>query len=142
MQRYYFDHNATTPVSPAVLAAMVPCLGEVYGNASSIHYFGQGAKRQLALEVLWNTYPIASAIRTGKVESIDNYLITGREDGMLSFDESVRQLLQADKITREVAEALFVSVHTVDANLKRIYRKLGVRSRTELANELRRRSDP
>jgi twitching motility protein PilT len=64
----------------------------------------RGAKRHLALEVLWNTYPIASAIRSGKWESIDNYLITGREDGMLSFDESVRQLLIAEKITRAVAE--------------------------------------
>ena len=64
----------------------------------------RGAKRHLALEVLWNTYPIASAIRTGKVESIDNYLLTGRDEGMVSFDESVRQLLRAGKITREVAE--------------------------------------
>jgi twitching motility protein PilT len=64
----------------------------------------RGAKRHLALEVLWNTYPIASAIRTAKVESIDNYLLTSRDDGMISFDESVRQLLRADKITREVAE--------------------------------------
>jgi twitching motility protein PilT len=64
----------------------------------------RGAKRHLALEVLWNTYPIASAIRTGKVESIDNYLVTSREDGMVSFDESVRQLLRAGKITRAVAE--------------------------------------
>src|SRR5262245_17442980 len=64
----------------------------------------RGAKRHLALEVLWNTYPIASAIRNGKIESIDNYLLTGREDGMVSFDESVRQLLRAEKITRAVAE--------------------------------------
>jgi twitching motility protein PilT len=64
----------------------------------------RGAKRHLALEVMWNTYPIASAIRTGKLESIDNYLLSGREDGMISFDESVRQLLRAGKITREVAE--------------------------------------
>jgi twitching motility protein PilT len=64
----------------------------------------KNAKRHLALEVLWNTFPIASAIRTGKVESIDNYLMTGREEGMVSFDESVRQLLKAGKITREVAE--------------------------------------
>jgi twitching motility protein PilT len=64
----------------------------------------RGAKRHLALEVLWNTYPIASAIRSGKIESIDNYLLTGREDGMVSFDESVRQLFRAEKITREVAE--------------------------------------
>ena len=64
----------------------------------------KGAKRHLALEVLWNTYPIASAIRSGKVESIDNYLLSGREEGMVSFDESVRQLLMAEKITRAVAE--------------------------------------
>jgi twitching motility protein PilT len=64
----------------------------------------RGAKRHLALEVLWNTHPIASAIRTGKLESIDNYLITNREEGMISFDESVRRLLKAGKITREVAE--------------------------------------
>src|SRR5258707_15227373 len=34
----------------------------------------RGAKRHLCLEVMWNTHPIASAIRTGKVESIDTYL--------------------------------------------------------------------
>jgi twitching motility protein PilT len=64
----------------------------------------RGEKRHLALEVLWNTYPIASAIRTGKWESIDNYLITSRDEGMVSFDESVRQLLRAERITRPVAE--------------------------------------
>ena len=63
----------------------------------------KGNKRHLALEVLWNTYPIASAIRTGKVESIDNYLLTGRNEGMMSFDESVRLLLKEEKISREVA---------------------------------------
>jgi twitching motility protein PilT len=63
-----------------------------------------GEKRHLALEVLWNTYPISSAIRSGKIESIDNYLLTGREEGMISFDESVRQLLRAGKISSEVAE--------------------------------------
>jgi twitching motility protein PilT len=64
----------------------------------------RGAKRHLALEVLWNTNPIASALRTGKIESIDNYLLTGRSEGMVSFDESVRRLLLAGKINREVAE--------------------------------------
>ncbi len=47
MQRYYFDHNATTPVSPEVFAAMAPVMTEVYGNASSIHHFGQDARRML-----------------------------------------------------------------------------------------------
>ncbi len=61
-------------------------------------------KRHLALEVMWNTHPIASAIRTGKIESIDNYILTGREEGMFTCDESVRLLLRAGKITRAVAE--------------------------------------
>jgi twitching motility protein PilT len=64
----------------------------------------RGAKRHLALEVLWNTHPVAAAIRLGKVESIDTCLVTGRAEGMVSFDESVRQLLRAGKITRDTAE--------------------------------------
>lgn len=47
MHHYYFDHNATTPVAPPVLEDMRTCLAEVYGNASSIHYFGQAAKGRL-----------------------------------------------------------------------------------------------
>jgi cysteine desulfurase len=47
VQRFYFDHNATTPIAPEVLETMVVCLGQVYGNASSIHHFGQGAKQKL-----------------------------------------------------------------------------------------------
>jgi cysteine desulfurase len=43
----YFDNNATTPVDPEVLAAMLPYLGEVFGNPSSIHRFGQAARRGL-----------------------------------------------------------------------------------------------
>jgi DNA-binding CsgD family transcriptional regulator len=46
----------------------------------------------------------------------------------------VAELVAAGGTNREVADALFVSVHTIEANLKRIYRKLGVRSRTELAS--------
>jgi twitching motility protein PilT len=64
----------------------------------------RGAKRNLAIEVLWNTNPIASGIRNGKLESIDNYLMTNREEGMISFDESIRKLMRAGKISRGVAE--------------------------------------
>ena len=44
MKRIYFDHNATTPIAPEVLAAMLPYLTEEYGNASSIHAYGQNAR--------------------------------------------------------------------------------------------------
>jgi DNA-binding CsgD family transcriptional regulator len=46
----------------------------------------------------------------------------------------VAELVAGGSTNREAADALFVSVHTVEANLKRIYRKLGIRSRTELAS--------
>jgi cysteine desulfurase len=41
MPRIYFDNNATTPVLPEVLNAMRPYFGERFGNASSIHSYGQ-----------------------------------------------------------------------------------------------------
>jgi cysteine desulfurase len=47
VQHSYFDHNATTPVAPEVMETLVLCLDQVYGNASSIHHFGQEAKRRL-----------------------------------------------------------------------------------------------
>lgn len=47
MPRFYFDHNATTPVSTAILEVLLPALLEVYGNASSIHQDGQLARQRL-----------------------------------------------------------------------------------------------
>ena len=43
-RRVYLDHNASTPVHPEVLAAMLPFFGEVYGNPSSVHAFGRAAR--------------------------------------------------------------------------------------------------
>jgi len=44
MQRIYLDHNATTPLDPRVLDAMLPYLREAFGNPSSLHWFGQRAR--------------------------------------------------------------------------------------------------
>ncbi|MDR1936830.1 MAG: cysteine desulfurase [Candidatus Accumulibacter sp.] len=41
----YFDHNATTPVDPAVLEAMLPWFSERFGNASSRHEYGRAARQ-------------------------------------------------------------------------------------------------
>jgi DNA-binding CsgD family transcriptional regulator len=48
-------------------------------------------------------------------------------------EQRIAQLVGEGKRNREIAEALFISVKTVEANLSRIFHKLGVRSRTELA---------
>ena len=56
--------------------------------------------------------------------------------GLTPTEAQIARLVAEGRTNREVAEALFVSVHTVEANLKRVYRKLDVRSRTELARKL------
>src|ERR1035438_1074661 len=43
----YFDYNATTPLDPAVRDAMLPFLGEGWGNPSSVHHVGQKARAAL-----------------------------------------------------------------------------------------------
>jgi len=42
--RIYFDHSATTPLDPRVLAAMGPFLSEAFGNPSSLHHEGRVAR--------------------------------------------------------------------------------------------------
>jgi cysteine desulfurase len=65
-RRVYLDHNASTPVHPEVLAAMLPYFVERYGNPSSIHGFGREAREGLdgARE------RVAHFLRVGKEEIV------------------------------------------------------------------------
>ena len=81
MRRIYFDHNATTPVDPAVLAAMLPYLSAEYGNASSVHSFGQGARGAVerareSVAALIGAQPAEIVFTSGGTES-DNAAICG-----------------------------------------------------------------
>jgi DNA-binding NarL/FixJ family response regulator len=51
-------------------------------------------------------------------------------------EQRIAELVGEGKKNREVAEALLISVKTVEANLSRIFHKLGVRSRTELTRRI------
>ena len=47
MRKVYLDHNATTPTHPEVVKEMLPYYGKIYGNPSSIHQFGQEARKAI-----------------------------------------------------------------------------------------------
>jgi cysteine desulfurase len=81
VRRHYFDNNATTPVDPRVFAAMRPAFEEAFGNPSSIHAFGQdakrlseGARRQVA--ALFGCEP-KEVVFTGGGSEADNLAILG-----------------------------------------------------------------
>jgi cysteine desulfurase len=81
MNTIYFDHNATTPLDARVRAAMEPCLGEVFGNPSSVHRLGQRARALLddARERVARTLqckPAEIVFTSGGTES-DNLAIFG-----------------------------------------------------------------
>ncbi len=82
--RIYFDHNATTPVDPAVTDAVCAALGGDFGNPSSIHHFGQRAKSivddaRSAVAALIGAQPSDLIFTSGGTES-DNLAIRGAAD--------------------------------------------------------------
>ena len=80
-RKIYLDHNATTPVHPEVLEAMLPYYKERFGNASSIHSFGREAKvaleesREKVAKFL-NADPLEIYFTSGGTES-DNLAVKG-----------------------------------------------------------------
>ena len=86
MQRIYLDHNATTPVAPAVIERMMAVLREEYGNPSSVHHFGQRAKAALdearsQVATLIGADPSEVVFTSGGTES-DNYAIRGAAEAL------------------------------------------------------------
>ena len=81
VNRVYLDHNATTPVHPAVVDAMARVLKEDFGNPSSVHHFGQRAKAAVdqassAVAALIGADPGEVVFTSGGTES-DNFAIRG-----------------------------------------------------------------
>ena len=81
MRRVYFDNNATTPLAPEVFEAMRPYLTEDFGNASSIHWYGQRAKAAIEsareqVAKLINARPSEIIFTSGGTES-DNAALLG-----------------------------------------------------------------
>lgn len=77
----YFDYNATTPLDPAVREEMLPYLGEIFGNPSSVHHVGRKARALLddardRVAVIWRSKPSEVVFTSGGTES-NNLAIFG-----------------------------------------------------------------
>lgn len=93
MKPIYLDYNATTPIDPAVLEAMLPWLREGFGNPSSAHEYGARAhdaveKGRAQIAALLDAKP-AEVILTGGGTEASNHAIKGaffaRQRGMAGF---------------------------------------------------------
>lgn len=77
----YLDHNATTPIDPVVLAAMLPWLESQYGNASSRHEYGRQARQAIdearqRVAVAVNAHPTEVVFTSGGSEA-NNLFVKG-----------------------------------------------------------------
>jgi cysteine desulfurase len=84
--RIYLDHNATTPVDPAAADAMMRALKDLFGNASSVHYYGQQAKAAMddarsAVAALIGAEPSEIVFTSGGTEA-DNFAIRGAAEAL------------------------------------------------------------
>jgi cysteine desulfurase len=100
--RIYLDHNATTPPAAGVLAAMTEALRENFGNASSVHFFGQHARTVIdearaAVAALIGAEP-AEVVFTGGGTESDNFAIRGAAEVL---DPTGRRHLVASAIEHE-----------------------------------------
>ncbi|HJZ76285.1 MAG TPA: aminotransferase class V-fold PLP-dependent enzyme, partial [Vicinamibacterales bacterium] len=84
--RVYFDYNATTPLAPEVIETVTRSSAEVFGNASSIHRFGQQAKAALdearsAVATLVGGDPSEVVFTSGGTEA-DNFALRGAAEAL------------------------------------------------------------
>lgn len=85
MRWVYADHNATTPLDPRVLEAMLPYLRDRFGNASSIHSYGREARAAIDQARVCVAQLLGAQeseiIFTGSGTEADNTVIFGVPDG-------------------------------------------------------------
>ena len=117
MSRIYLDNNASTPVRPEVLEAMLPYFGEHFGNASSVHAFGQEAKgavedARAQVAALLNATPGEIVFTSGGTESDNIGVIGGAKALPFKGRHIIVSAIEHDAV-RHAADALEREGYTV-----------------------------
>lgn len=127
------EAHAVLP-QPFERARTVLVLGEVQRRAK------RRAEARSSLSEALDSFVALGAPRWASRAAEELARVTGRSaepaGGLSETERRVAMLAAAGRTNKEIAAELFVAVRTVEANLTRVYAKLGVRSRTELANRL------
>jgi DNA-binding NarL/FixJ family response regulator len=140
------EHTAARAAIAAALDAHSE-LPEPFEHARTLHIHGRiernarnwGAARAALVDALqrfdllgaahWSEQVAADLARLPGRRPVDSAALTTRE-------REIAELAASGLTNKDVAGRLFLSVRTIEANLSKVYAKLGVRSRTELANRL------
>jgi len=117
VSRIYLDHNASTPVRPEVLEAMLPYFAAQYGNASSVHAFGQEAKGAMEeararVAALVNATPGEIVFTSGGTES-DNMGVLGAARALAAKGRHVVVSAIEHDAVRHASDALEAEGFTV-----------------------------
>ena len=125
--------------NPFELARTRLDLGRIYRRAR------HRVQARDALTEALTTFDELRAVRWVETTRRELARISGRRvddpDALTEAERRIAELVAAGSSNKDTAATLFVTVHTVEGALTRIYRKLGVRSRTQLAARLAERPD-
>jgi cysteine desulfurase len=110
MARIYLDNNASTPVRPEVLEAMLPYFGEKHGNASSVHAYGQESRGAIeearsTVAAFLNAAPGEIVFTSGGTES-DNLAVIGTARALRSKGRHVVTTAIEHDAVRHAVDAL------------------------------------
>ncbi len=120
----YLDNAATTPLDPAVLAAMLPYMESVYGNPSSLHAYGRATKvaieksRKTVAELL-HASPTEIFFTSGGTEG-NNLVLAGAVErlGIQHIITSPTEHLSVLEVVQQLAATHAIQVHYVEVDAK------------------------
>ena len=109
-RRVYLDNSATTPIDSEVVEAMLPYLNGKFGNASSIHFFGQEARAAVdrarhQVADLINARPAEIVFTSGGTEA-NNLAIRGLVEANEKYGKHIITSEIEHSAVKEVCEDL------------------------------------